>query len=962
MMLDTLSELWLWQLLSRLHPLVVHFPIGVLLTAFLLELFTLGGKRSELRPGIQWLVYIGAGTSLVAAFAGWLLAYGANYSASTLDYHQWSGIATVICALLAAFMLHRAHSSGRESDLNYYRGILTFSVLLLTVAGHFGASLTHGDEYLTSVMPWNYEAPSRGAPNELLTELAEHREVGTLEEPHLDKLNVAVRRIFANSCYQCHASDSDADGDLELDSKEAIMAGGESGVIIIPNQPDDSELMRRIRLPQGHDEVMPQKGKSLSSAEVELISTWIELGAHWSDGDIGIFREAEMALNKPTVPNDNPDIEHPIDHFTDAYFKEQDIEWAEPVGDKVFMRRVYMDVIGLLPAPEEVEAFVADTSTDKRDRLIDSVLSRDHDYAQHWMSFWNDLLRNDYSGTGFITGGRKQITEWLYNSLQNNKSYEQMVRQLINPNEDSEGFIRGIQWRGDFNASQSTEMQAAQNISQSMLGLNMKCASCHNSFTSNLTLDQSYSFAAVFADSSLAIERCDIPTGDYAEPGFIYEELGDIDENLSKYERLVQLSDILADEKNGRLYRTIANRFWARLMGRGLVEPTDEMDNEPWNQDLLDWLAADLIDYETDLKHLLSTILHSRTYQLPSVEVSEDEAGEQNNFVFTGPMKKRLSAEQFADAVSQVAAPFYQSVAYDPYDSDEADAQWIWYNSQENERASFPEPGKYYFRHAFDLPGKDKIEEAQLLITVDESYRLFLNNKLMGQGQDWRMVERINVTDQLIAGDNLIAIEGEKTGSVPSPAGILFNLKISYTDGENLVVSSNDQWKVSNKQPETGWEFQDFDDSDWENTRVFKNSWGKLLDFNHGSADNHERLEVARASLVHNDPFLTALGRPAREIVSTSRETEPTLLQALNLTNGKILNEVLSRGADHWMAEYGHAPNELVTNIFLSAFSRIPTKSEAQIAGNMLTQNPNKETVQDLLWAIVMQPEFQFIY
>ena len=104
-----------------------------------------------------------------------------------------------------------------------------------------------------------------------------------------------------------------------------------------------------------------------------------------------------------------------------------------------------------------------------------------------------------------------------------------MISELMNPTEDSEGFIKGIQWRGAVNSSQSTEMQAAQNIGQSLLGVNVKCASCHNSFVSNLTLEETYGFASIFADSILELNRCDMPIGKMAKVNFIYPELGAVD-------------------------------------------------------------------------------------------------------------------------------------------------------------------------------------------------------------------------------------------------------------------------------------------------------------------------------------------------------------------------------------------------------------------------------------------------
>src|SRR5690606_35947041 len=133
----------------------------------------------------------------------------------------------------------------------------------------------------------------------------------------------------------------------------------------------------------------------------------------------------------------------------------------------------------LVPSPEELGAFERDIRADKRELKEKQLLERDDDYAMHWLTLWDDALRNDYTGTGYITGGRHNITDWLYKSLKTNKPYNQFVKELLNPTEESKGFIEGIKWRGTVNASQMTEMQASQNVGQVILGLNLKCASCH---------------------------------------------------------------------------------------------------------------------------------------------------------------------------------------------------------------------------------------------------------------------------------------------------------------------------------------------------------------------------------------------------------------------------------------------------------------------------------------------------
>ena len=110
-----------------------------------------------------------------------------------------------------------------------------------------------------------------------------------------------------------------------------------------------------------------------------------------------------------------------------------------PLDDAAFARRVFLDLIGLLPPPEELDAFLKDATADKRTRLVRSCSADQRAYADHWLTFWNDLLRNDYPGTGYIDGGRKQITAWLYQSLLDNKPYDQFVRELISPTPDVGG-------------------------------------------------------------------------------------------------------------------------------------------------------------------------------------------------------------------------------------------------------------------------------------------------------------------------------------------------------------------------------------------------------------------------------------------------------------------------------------------------------------------------------------------
>ena len=184
-----------------------------------------------------------------------------------------------------------------------------------------------------------------------------------------------------------------------------------------------------------------------------------------------------------------------------------------------------------------------------------------------------------------------QITRWLYKSLVNNKSYDQMVRELLVPDASSAGFIQGIRWRGVVNASQRQELQFAQNVSQAFLGINLKCASCHDSFIDRWTLEETYALAQVYATEPLEQHRCDKPNGKFAKAAWLFPELGEIDSEAEQQVRLQQLSKLMTTTENGRFARTIANRIWHRLMGRGIVHPVDAMHTEPWNEDLLEYLS-----------------------------------------------------------------------------------------------------------------------------------------------------------------------------------------------------------------------------------------------------------------------------------------------------------------------------------------------------------------------------------
>ncbi len=454
--------------------------------------------------------------------------------------------------------------------------------------------------------------------------------------------------ILQSRCAKCHTNEV-FKGELSLESRETLL---DSGVIEIGSC-EDSELYMRIAS-DDPDRQMPPEGDRLTKSQIEMIGKWIDTGLEWPS-EITLKTKKfsrSLELSAVTLSEAKNELTEPIDQLLAEYFQKSSVEYPKPLSDWQFVRRAKMDLLGQLPTPDEIARFVGSQDAGKHQMLIHEFLSRDRDYADHWISFWNDLLRNDYAGTGYIDGGRTQITQWLHRSLIENKPYDQFVRELINPSPESVGFINGIKWRGNVNASQIQPLQFSQNISQVFLGINMKCASCHDSFIDDWKLADAYGLAAITADQPLEMYRCDVPTGETAKSKFVFPSIGQIDDSLSRTQRLAKLAELITSRSNGRFPRTIVNRLWERMMGRGLVHPVDVMAGEAWSETMLDFLALDLVEHGYDLKRTLKSIATSQIYRSQSMTDQAQASGQP--FVFHGVYAKRMTAEQLVDAVWQL--------------------------------------------------------------------------------------------------------------------------------------------------------------------------------------------------------------------------------------------------------------------------------------------------------------------
>jgi mono/diheme cytochrome c family protein len=802
-------------------------------------------------------------------------------------------------------------------------------------------------------------------------------QVKQLPPPATHKIDFTkeVKPIFDASCTRCHGRGRNKGG-LALDTRDTLMKGGDSGAAIVPGKSQESYL---IALVAGvdPDSVMPKKGKKLTPEEVGVLRAWIDQGAVW-DANVTFAKvpPKNMTARMPEIPAGKSS--NPADRFMGVYFDAHKISPANPVDDRVYARRVYLDIIGLLPTPKELDSFEKDKRADKREQLVKHLLSEDDQYAQNWLTFWNDLLRNDYKGAGYIDGGRKQITKWLYSSLETNKPFDQFVSELIHPNAESEGFTKGIVWRGAVNASQIPPMQAAQSISQVFMGINLKCASCHDSFINDWQLADSYGLANIYSDEALEIALCDKLTGKKAETKFLFPELGSVPATTNKTERLAALAKIITSKQDGRLTRTFVNRLWEKFLGRGLVDPVDDMDQLAWNQDLLDWLAEDLVAHHYDVKHTIATILTSQAYQMPAVDYGETT----QDYVFKGPSVRRMNAEQFRDALTTLTGVGYATPNAEVIPNEAAtkfaipkSLKYIW-NKKDAATAA---PVEYvYFRKTANLPSTRDLD-AMAIVVCDNSFTLWVNGKKVGSGDDFKEGYRFNLQPFLRVGQNTFAIEAlnsfadntkpkrdQTVTNGANPAGLLFYGRIRYSDKgaqRSADVVSDGSWSQTNKFV-----------NGWEQPKFAVNTWPKaaeLGEFNMqpwrvSKAYLATKMSSAyngkiRASLVAADPLMVALNRPNREQVVTVRSSVATTLQALELTNGETLSQILKRGAKD-IAAHTNNSRTLIDDVYQRAIGRKPVAGELQLAEEVVGSKPTNEGVEDLLWAMVMLPEFQLIY
>jgi len=346
-----------------------------------------------------------------------------------------------------------------------------------------------------------------------------------------------------------------------------------------------------------------------------------------------------------------------VDALVAARWKQMGLLPSPRSTDAEFIRRVYLDVLATLPTPDEVRAFLASTDPEKRSKLIDAALDRP-EYVDNWTLKWGDLLRNNSDKVQ--PKGMWSFYNWMRASFRENKPMDRFARELVTA--QGSAYTTGP---ANYFRVASNPADLAETTSQVFLGVRLACAKCHHHPFEKWTQDDYWQMAAFFARVGLKgsqefgifggeqVVRVN-PSGEVANPrtGKVMKPKPlDGEPSDDPIDRRRALASWMTDPRNELFARNIVNRYWGYMMGRGIVEPVDDIrvTNPPSNPELLEALAKDFVTNGFDVKKLLRQILNSDTYQLSSNPTPDNKLDE---VFYSKYAVKRMGAEELLDAVN----------------------------------------------------------------------------------------------------------------------------------------------------------------------------------------------------------------------------------------------------------------------------------------------------------------------
>ncbi|MEW4486537.1 DUF1549 domain-containing protein [Thalassoglobus sp. JC818] len=347
-----------------------------------------------------------------------------------------------------------------------------------------------------------------------------------------------------------------------------------------------------------------------------------------------------------------------IDELVLAHWKNLHLTPSKIASDEVFIRRVYIDLLGLLPTSEELHSFLEDQSPDKRERLVDELLERP-EFLDIWVMKWAEVLQVR-TANGLSQKGLQIYDQWLRERIQSGATIADVLADVLPA---SGGTFTTPQ--ANYFQTETSPLLLAENVAQAFLGMRIQCAQCHNHPFDRWTMDDYYGFAAFFSqvgykNASDPRELTIFNTGEGemlhpvnsqpVDPMFLG---GDVADLTADDDYRQALTSWLTDYDNNAFSRHISNLVWAHFFGLGIIEPYDDVrvSNPPSNPELLQELGKRMAAYEFDIKPLVRDICISRVYQLSSSETDENSWDDRH---FSHSRIRRIRAEVLLDCINQV--------------------------------------------------------------------------------------------------------------------------------------------------------------------------------------------------------------------------------------------------------------------------------------------------------------------
>lgn len=439
-----------------------------------------------------------------------------------------------------------------------------------------------------------------------------------------------VQPIFDAHCTRCHGQKEQ--GGLLITERDRLLQGGDSGEpAVVAHKPHNSYLLDLISAAPD-DYRMPPKGDGLSPEQIAIVTKWIADGA--------------------TMPITTP----------------KPIHVPALADDHTFLRRVFLDTVGVPPTIAEARAFLDDASTDRRQLLIDRLMQDDR-WADNWVGYWQDVLAENPNLLKPTLNNTGPFRYWIHEALTDNKPMDRFATELI--------LMRGSAWGGGAAgfavASQNDVPMAAkgQVIASAFLGVNMKCARCHDAPYHQWKQSDLFQMAAMLDRKELKLPATSTVPAAFFETQkrkSLIEVSLTVGSNIAADFPFAELAPTVSDAllqhphdtreqlaaqitSSRRFAEVIANRVWKRLMGSGIVEPVDDWEGSPrLNPELLQTLADTLIDVDYDLQRFVRSIMVSPVYQRDAIDLPA-----LRDRHFAGPYRRRMSAEQIVDSAVHAA-------------------------------------------------------------------------------------------------------------------------------------------------------------------------------------------------------------------------------------------------------------------------------------------------------------------